>query len=130
MHLRIFTLPIQGKDTWRQSKTGWTIINFSTEILNIPTLVILFIGIYYCIKERSLFFAKPVYFYIPLLVLFMYFFYILNVIREGHDYYLLPFYPVFILPIILALSKLPVLEGFREDIYCNPDPCYACCMLA
>ncbi|HZV71956.1 MAG TPA: glycosyltransferase family 39 protein [Saprospiraceae bacterium] len=80
--------------------------NFSTEILNPPSLVIFFIGVYYCIRDRLFFFVKPVYFYIPLLVLFMYFFYVLNVIREGHDYYLLPFYPVFVLPVILALHKI------------------------
>src|SRR6185436_13019335 len=92
-------------------------INFPNQILNIPSLIILTIGIYYCIKEKRLFFTRASYFFIPLLILFIYFFYILNVIREGHDYYLMPFYPVFILSIIFGLYKIFHWERLRKIIF-------------
>ncbi len=81
-------------------------VNFPLEILNIPALALLFIGIFFLIKTKKFFFTKPMYFFIPLLVLFVYFFYILNVIREGHEYYLMPFYPVFLLAILYGLYTL------------------------
>ena len=75
-------------------------VNFPTEILNIPALLLFFAGVFFILKTRKVFLARPMYFFIPLLILFMYFFYILNVIREGHEYYLMPFYPILMLPII------------------------------
>ncbi|MBP8086426.1 MAG: hypothetical protein KAY48_03995, partial [Saprospiraceae bacterium] len=35
LHLHVFTLPIQGKDTWRQSKTAWNIRYFVRHDANI-----------------------------------------------------------------------------------------------
>jgi len=81
------------------------LVNFPMEILNLPALLLLLIGIYYLLRKRMLFLVKFRYFFIPLLLLFMYFFYVLNVIREGHEYYLMPFYPIFLLGIILGVSK-------------------------
>ena len=81
-------------------------VNFPKEILNIPALILLLAGVFLILKTKKLFFIKPVYFFIPLFVLFLYFFYILNVIREGHEYYLMPFYPIFILPIIVTVYTM------------------------
>ncbi|MDZ4748102.1 MAG: glycosyltransferase family 39 protein [Saprospiraceae bacterium] len=79
--------------------------NFPMEILNIPALILFFAGVFFILKKRRLISFRPVYFFIPLLVLFMYFFYVLNVIREGHEYYLMPFYPILMLPIIFTLYQ-------------------------
>ena len=78
-------------------------VNFPMEILNIPAVLLFFAGVFFILKTKKLSFTKPIYFFLPLCVLLLYFFYILNVIREGHEYYLMPFYPILILPIIVTI---------------------------
>jgi len=117
-------------------------VNFPMEILNYAALILLFVGIFYSLREGKIFFVRKMYFYIPLLILFIYFFYILNVIREGHEYYFMPFYPVFMLCIILGLHRglhwkgigkgvawalliaMPILCWNREKDYWDPKFAY------
>lgn len=91
-------------------------VNFPREILNPPALLLLFIGIFYFIKTKKLFFTTPRYFFIPLLVLFIYLLYILNVIREGHEYYLMPFYPVFLLAILYGMQNVIQWKGYGKIV--------------
>ena len=83
---------------------------FPKDILTTSTILLLGIGIFYLIKSRKLFFTQPVYFLVPFLLLVVYFFYILNVIEVSHDYYLMPFYPIFLLAILYGMYYLTRLK--------------------
>ena len=80
--------------------------NFPTQLLNYPSLIFLLFGVYFYVKKRRFFLLEGKYIFAPLGILLLYFLYVLNNIREGHDYYLMPFYTILIVPIIYGIHKL------------------------
>jgi len=111
--------------------------NIPCEVFHIPGLVIASFGFILLGRKKKCFQLGSSFVYFPFLVIMLYFLYVLNEIREGHDYYLMPFYPVILLPVlnglhsgmrsklprrillVLLLGSMPVICWFRVKDYWN-----------
>jgi 4-amino-4-deoxy-L-arabinose transferase-like glycosyltransferase len=80
--------------------------NIPTVVINYPTCLLVFVGAYFIRKQQKF---KSVYFkylFAGLLTFVLYFFFVLKQIREGHDYYLMPFLPFFLLIVLFSISHM------------------------